>query len=446
MGYFLTLVYIVFVFLRPQEVYTVLMPYRVMDVLAAIAAAATAFSVTTGAPKPLLGGPEWRFGVAFIFWCAFSVAAAIRWFGGAFTVLINLSIPLFMFVLVIVNVTTRRRLVALVVIVWSCVLILLGLAFHAYYSDVEKSQFFIKQAARGGIDELVDAGAPTTEEGDEQPGPDGELPPRMIKRIQATGFLADPNDFAQCLICLVPLLGLAWRRKRPLRNTVLVLLPAAAASWGVLLTRSRGGLVASLAMVVTVLIYRLDQRRRRPVGMAVIVLAIPAFVALFGYAKADASAASRLEAWGTGLQMLKWYPIWGVGYGQFTEHHERVAHSTYVQCFAETGLVGYFLWLGLLSVSMTRVSRIADSPEDSEWRDWARMLRLSMIGFLFGALFLSRTTSPMLFFLISLLAVLSSMAQRAGQPLNIGRHWWLVVLAIEFLSVTLVWITARASH
>ncbi len=103
MGFAMTLVYVAFVLLRPQELYPSLAGYRIMDVLAGLALAATAVSIATGGSKPSLGGPELRLGLAFIVWSAISVAAAVRWLGGAYAALVELSIPLFTLVLVMLN-------------------------------------------------------------------------------------------------------------------------------------------------------------------------------------------------------------------------------------------------------------------------------------------------------------------------------------------------------
>jgi hypothetical protein len=431
MGFALTLIYVAFVFLRPQELHPEYAIYQVMDVLGVVALVGSVFSILTGGPKPLLRGPEWRFGLAFILWSAFSVAAAVHWFGGAYNTLLLLSTSLFTFVLIMLNVASRRRLVALLVVVWICVLALLAQAISAYYSDAEQSPFFILAKSRGSIDLMTDEGVGPPSPDDAAQDDDAPAQPIIVKRIKALGFLADPNDFAQALVCLIPLLWMAWRRHRPVRNVFLVLVPAAAAVWGVLLTRSRGGMVALASVVVVALIYRLGPRLRRPVGITALVMTAPAFVGLFGYARADASSASRLEAWATGF---------------FTDHHDRVAHSSFVQCFAETGLMGYYLWLACLLVSLMRVSSLANSTDNAEWAPWARLLVLSMVGFLVAALFLSRTTSPMLFFVVSLQAVYTAVAEGSGQGVRLPRFWWATVLGLELLSVILVWMTARAYY
>jgi hypothetical protein len=68
------------------------------------------------------------------------------------------------------------------------------------------------------------------------------------------------------------------------------------------------------------------------------------------------------------------------------------------------------------------------------------------MAFLFAAAFLSRTTSPMLFFLLSLPVALTSIAVRQGESVPAPRRWWIHTAALEFLSILLVWITARAFY
>jgi putative inorganic carbon (HCO3(-)) transporter len=173
--------------------------------------------------------------------------------------------------------------------------------------------------------------------------------------------------------------------------------------------------------------------------------AVPGMVFLFKYALSDESAMGRIEAWSAGLQMLKASPVWGVGSGFFIDHHPRVAHNSFVQCFAETGLVGYFLWLSLVVLSLTLMSQLAESSPDEDWVRWARAVQLSLLGFLVGALFLSRTTSPLLFLLTGLSAAVASAARLDGQDLSVGRSWPTQVLGVEVLSILAVWLTARAT-
>ena len=70
----------------------------------------------------------------------------------------------------------------------------------------------------------------------------------------------------------------------------------------------------------------------------------------------DRSAQSRLETWAFSLQMLSDHPF-GVGpgnFGQFAGRYNvlyegRDAHNTFVRCFAELGIPGLLLFLGLIA-------------------------------------------------------------------------------------------------
>ena len=65
--------------------------------------------------------------------------------------------------------------------------------------------------------------------------------------------------------------------------------------------------------------------------------------------------------------------------------------------------------------------------------------------FLFASLFLSRTTSPMLFFVLALPAALLGVAGRAGEEVGTPRTWWIHTAVIEAARFS-SWITARAFY
>jgi hypothetical protein len=117
--------------------------------------------------------------------------------------------------------------------------------------------------------------------------------------------------------------------------------------------------------------------------------------------------------------MLKYSPIWGVGFGSFADVNRVVAHNSYVHCYAELGLIGYFAWLGAILATFWYLERInvteagpAGSPELARW---ARALGLSLGAFLAGALFLSRTYSVSLFLLVGLGTALAAVALNTSE-------------------------------
>jgi hypothetical protein len=145
--------------------------------------------------------------------------------------------------------------------------------------------------------------------------------------------------------------------------------------------------------------------------------------------------------------MLKSSPVWGVGFGMFTQYNDRVAHNSFVHCFAELGLVGYFLWLSLIVLTLDDMRSVSrEKGEDvTELRRWAEALSLSLMGFLIGGLFLSRSYDVMLFILLGLGAATTDLARRSGY-LSGSRsfvRWLYMVIAVEVASIIMVWLYMR---
>src|SRR5690606_13952047 len=128
-----------------------------------------------------------------------------------------------------------------------------------------------------------------------------------------------------------------------------VWLPAAILLYALWLTRSRGGMLG----LSVVLAYSMLQRTgpvRAGIAVAAFAMAVIATGATGGrgYSAGEASAGGRIDAWSEGLTMLGNHPVFGVGYGNFGEHHDYTAHNSFVLAFSELGLVGYLFWLALL--------------------------------------------------------------------------------------------------
>lgn len=260
-------------------------------------------------------------------------------------------------------------------------------------------------------------------------------------RAQGRGQFSDPNDLAQALIAASPLLWPFWRSGRTLRNFIVVMLPTSVLIYGVYLTRSRGGILSLLALILLFLRERMT--RFRTVGPAVIVgcLAVVMLAAGFTGGRSmggDSSSEGRIDAWYDGFQMLLGNPLFGVGFGRFIEHHIRVAHNSFVHCFAELGLVGYFLWLGMLIAIHTDLYAMRKPPEEEgeegegeEEREtdeeqvaisrWATAVRFSLYAYLSGAFFLSRTYAIILYLIVGMAIALTDVARSSGRlgPANV---------------------------
>jgi O-antigen ligase len=297
-----------------------------------------------------------------------------------------------------------------------------------------------------------------------------------IPRIEGLSFVNDPNDFAQLLVCLLPLL---WFWRRPggkLWNLLTVYIPALIFVEGLYLTHSRGGMIA----LVFVLFLAVRKRLGSVVSMACIIGFAMGLMALNftgGRAISGQSGADRIDAWSAGFQFIKHSPLLGIGYGQFREQYDITAHNSFMLCISELGLLGYLSWLALIVATLLGArwvlkhnradgTAMAEIPQprapqvDAPWfavrenamveplAEFTRCIRLatfSLWGFLAAAWFLSRAYVLTLYFLLGIINALTfAIKHRAGWEEPIPAFQMAkATLATGFILITIIYIIVR---
>lgn len=204
-------------------------------------------------------------------------------------------------------------------------------------------------------------------------------------RVRYRGELHDPNELSMT----ISIGGLAFLvafaiRKRTAGWIVFATLGGLMVFWTVIETMSRGGMVVALAVGGVYFV-----KRYGFAGMALGGVGALPLLALGGRSgdAADASTQLRYEAWAAGLQMFKMSPVFGVGARQFGQHHFMTAHNTYVLVLAELGMIGFFIFISILYLSVKilwlGVSQLARVPGAEAARTWGLALLSSYVGLLF---------------------------------------------------------------
>jgi O-antigen ligase len=423
--YFYLLVYIVVLYIRPQEYHPVFVGTPIVPALLGFAAL---FWLV--AQKKNFEAPQHRLLPALVVAMFMSVAMT-GWMTGALNAVVDFAPTLILYYLVATSVDSIKRFreMALVLTLVCCVLVLHG----------------AEQAlSEGGI---------------------GWTGAKMIDgRITYLGFLNDPNDLAMAFVMTLPFtLYLAqvsrwfvWRHALHAAAALLL--------YGIYLCNSRGGLLALAAMLFVYSIRRFGLTRSvvvAPVLGVPLVLLAPSRI---NEISADEeSAAGRVDAWFEGFEMFRSHPVFGIGKDLFTDHNPLTAHNSFVLAIAELGVVGYFFWLAIVVLSGLMLYRLvrADAPQASppgvsagadaqaiEWSDWqlaARTVMYSFVGVMVAAFFLSRTYIAILFLLIALVvAVHQSMRSRWPliAPLTV-REQFKTLLKFELGSIVGLWVLTR---
>jgi O-antigen ligase len=174
---------------------------------------------------------------------------------------------------------------------------------------------------------------------------------------------------------------------------------------GVLLTESRAGVIAAVVMGLVAVIVS----RRKMLSLGLIAIAVAAGVVLapaglstrFRSIKLEGTAnngdevstRTHFELLKAGVAMIKSYPLTGVGLERFKDTapaynrellqvagHRFIAHDTYIQMAAESGLPVLFLFLALMTTAFMNcqaVRRSANVP----LAQMATAMQLGLIGF-----------------------------------------------------------------
>jgi len=252
------------------------------------------------------------------------------------------------------------------------------------------------------------------------------------------GASGDPNLLAAGL---VPAMAVAAALALTARSRLWALALVVPVMLGFAATGSRGGLVALLVAVVVGLVVARGGRRKMLGAIAVgVVVAAVGFAAnpalLHRVASFGSGGTGRSTLWTVGGRMWAAHPLAGVGianylsqapgyvqrpglltFVSFISAQPKVAHNTYLQLLAETGLIGALLYLGTVFVCLRAAWRAVGLFERAGKPDMAWLARgaliagLSMLAALF---FISSATDKRLWAVLALGPVLYATGRRAA--------------------------------
>ena len=263
------------------------------------------------------------------------------------------------------------------------------------------------------------------------------------------GTFEDPNEFAAfCVPALLIAAALAATALTPLRRLAFGV-GALVCGLGIVLSGSRGGIVAIAAALVMWIIFGGRWR------LKVIVASVLVGVVVVGYINVAASPATRTrletltqseelstnggtgrtDIWQVGLRAYHDHPIVGSGAGTFTEATPRylarpglvrrgdfftdtpkVAHNMYLHVLVEIGVVGLALF-GLILVACLaaawRAARLFKRAGDLKMELLSRTLLAGTAGILVADFFISGQYQRVLWILLGLCVALLGIARGA---------------------------------
>jgi putative inorganic carbon (hco3(-)) transporter len=421
MGIVATVLFLLLAYISPMEIFPAIAPYRPQIFMAVLA-------LVAGIPSALRNPYNLRVPQAYLLLGMFGAVAfsrlANRFLGASVSAIIEFSTAALCFYFVLFNANSIRllRVLAATVVAIAIYLTLQGMV--AYVVSPEQNMFVL-------FENVV--------------GQQGYL--ETVKRIRGAGFLADPNDLAQFLLIAMALLGMGWRRGGMFR-LIFVIFPGLILFAGMAMTRSRGGLLGLLLLLALVFQSRLGKVKSAFLST---FLGLGLLAANFTGNRAISmgAGADRLDTWREGWGMFRSSPIWGVGYGWFTHHYHYTAHNSFVLCFAELGLLGYFFWMALIVFSLYQLGAIlrieAKTQTQLDVQRWARAMRVALYAFIVTGWFLSRTYTITFYLLVGMVASLTAIMYNETHSSDLLPKWkWtFTTVAAELGTILLLYTTLK---
>lgn len=271
-------------------------------------------------------------------------------------------------------------------------------------------------------------------------------------RVRYVGLFNDPNDLGLLFAATFPFAFYLCARAG-FFGRIIWLGAAALLLYGIYLTDSRG------AMLAVLVVFGAYVWRRRGLVTAGILGVVGLAVMRLLSSRMDelnvdeSSAFGRVDAWYAGLHMFFSSPLFGIGAGNFTEHNDLTAHNSLILVLAETGFLGYTLWLAFVGYTvwmMLAMLRLhprhePGSAEAVQWRSeeaMAMTLLLSMCGLFSAAFFLSRSYTVVMYMLLAMVVGYYTSVRQSVPVLpafRLGDGWWRWV-PISLASIFLLYV------
>jgi putative inorganic carbon (hco3(-)) transporter len=275
----------------------------------------------------------------------------------------------------------------------------------------------------------------------------------IYRRLCSIGIFNDPNDLSLILVmamvlCLSFLGGSCGRP-----SGWLWVAPLGLFGYALVLTRSRGGLLALVAALLVLLWERFGGRKAFLLGALVLPLL---FLGARGrqteLGTSEGTGQLRIQLWSEGLTAFRKAPLFGIGMGRYEEEFGQVAHNSFIHCFTELGVFGGTCFLGAFYLAfwmLRRLGRPENAPLDPELRRLRPYLTALVAGYAVGMSTITRAYVVPTFMVLGLVsAYLAAVNEHTPSQiirwdLRLVRRLGLVSVAFVLVAYSFVRLGAR---
>lgn len=396
--FFGLITYMGILYLRPQEVHPVFVPYHIARVFA-IATIIGFFLKYGYKGKIFLNNRQDKILIAILF--VILLSCLVGWVPKCLDVFDSMAKNVIIYALIVGLVTTKRRLS---ILLWFLLIMSAILGFNTvqeYRALDPIAQHIVRLGGFSG------------------------------------GYFGGAGDFAVMLNVIIPFAFFLAINGRPLIFRPMAFIMGLILIAGMVVTRSRGGLIAFGVIMLGFGYFGLRSKGffKKFISILLVVGAIGGIIAFAPSAfkeraatiadyQHQATATRRIEYWKLGIKMFLSNPIIGVGAGNFPirywdfggwEKRWRVPHNMFIEVLSEIGMLG-FLCLMLLLYFTFKDSRNTAKLLSNLGDKGTFLLAinqaaiLSLIGYCAGGMFQSIFTYPIFYIIIAVIVAIKNMS------------------------------------
>jgi hypothetical protein len=460
---------VVFLLLRPMDVWPEVAGLHSLEALTAITAVGVGWETLNGRPGSA-ASPQLPWLAAFCAW-AYAVSVACLGLDEGLTAAWSITLGPFFMLLLVFAFGTMKRLRALMTVLFACLAFISVVAIHQGGEPRQCVELHVDASEPHAEPDMIPdgracQGARFCEAEGGVPGSDyvcervGWFRTTSTQgRVRWRGQLDDPNEVAVIIGALLPFIFMFGSKgsdadasrggKRPL-TLVLLGLFLLVTLWAVVLTQSRGGQIVVGVAVTSMLIRRYGWWT---VVVGVLMTAPLVVLSWRSGVEAESSSVERAEILAEGLQLLKSHPLIGIGVAQFATENpmNMAAHNSYLLVATELGIPGLLVWCGLVWMTMKIPVAIVRRPPlglDPGIILFAEALAASMLALHVGVFFLSFIYKTIYFVWLALPGALY-LAVRAAHPefeVRVTKRDLAGTLVVAAVSIVAVRVAALSAH
>jgi len=202
----------------------------------------------------------------------------------------------------------------------------------------------------------------------------------IASHAQVAGLTRNPNSFAYQLLFVIFAIFFFWESKSSLRQRIFFSSIITIAIIGIIYSASRKGFLGVLAFMLLWFYFCQGKRfSKKPIRVFIILLILSGlayFITDYVTSKTylgirfnnlwSYSNRLRIELYQEGFDIIRKYPMFGVGLNQFRTFSSSgvYSHSDYIEVATNTGIIGFVFYFSIYVVLWLRLNRIKRMTND----------------------------------------------------------------------------------